>query len=36
MVGVGGIEPEDAVGEARLVARLIGRNIPAPGIEVEK
>ena len=36
VVGVGWIEPKDTTGEARLVARPIGRNIPALGIVVEK
>lgn len=36
VVGVAGIDPWDVVGEERLVARFMGRKIPAPGIEVEK
>ena len=36
VVGVGGNVSEDRVGEARLVARWIGRNMPEPGIEVVK
>ena len=36
VVGVCRIESDDGVGDARLEARLVGRNIPAPGIEVVK
>ncbi len=36
VVGVGGKEAEESVGEARLKALLDGRKMPAPGIEVVK
>lgn len=36
MVGVVGTEPVEPGGDARLTARLMGRKMPAPGIEVEK
>ena len=36
VVGVGGNDPDDRVGEARFEARLRGRKIPAPGTEVLK
>jgi len=35
-VGVAGSLPEEEVGEARLMARAIGRKMPAPGTEVVK
>jgi len=36
VVGVGGKDPDDNVGEARLEARLRGRKMPEPGSEVVK
>jgi len=36
VVGVGGNVSADGVGEARLAARWMGRNIPDPGIDVVK
>lgn len=36
VVGVGGNEPDDSVGEARLEARLRGRKMPEPATEVVK
>jgi hypothetical protein len=36
VVGVWRTDSEDAVGEATLVARAIGRKMPAPGMVVEK
>lgn len=36
VVGEGGKEAEESVGEARLQALFEGRNIPAPGIDVVK
>jgi len=36
VVGVGGNDPEDRVGEARFEARLRGRKIPEPETEVVK
>jgi hypothetical protein len=36
VVGVGGKVSEDELGEARFVARWIGRKMPAPGTEVVK
>ena len=36
VVGVGGNVSEVNVGEARLTARCMGRNMPEPGTEVVK
>ena len=36
VVGVGGNEPEESVGEARLKALFEGRKMPDPGIDVVK
>jgi hypothetical protein len=36
VVGVSGIEPIEVAGEFRLMARAMGRKMPAPGIEVVK
>ena len=35
-VGVAGMEEGESVKDTRLVARLIGRKIPAPGTDVVK
>jgi hypothetical protein len=36
VVGVGGNVSADGVGEARLAARWMGKNIPDPGMDVVK